>query len=91
MKETRLITSPIDIVKGISAYHHSFECGVDILYRLYWVGEYFSGFDYHTVWGYEVSRNGEVIRRECVRYEFVSGALSSKAFFSCDYEMGVVL
>lgn len=89
MHETRIITSPNQIDKGLSAYHHSFDCGGDILYRLYWVGEYSDGFELHTVWGYEVSRNGEVTRRELVRYEFVRDALSSKAFFDCD--MGVVL
>ena len=89
MNETRIITDPIQIDKGLSAYHHSFECGGDILYRLYWVGEYYDGLCVHTVWGYEVSRNGCVTRREFVRYEFVNEALSSKAFFDCD--MGVVL
>lgn len=89
MRETRIITSPSEIDKGLSVYHHSFECGYDILYRLYWVGEYFDGITYHTVWGYEVSRNGEVTRHELVRYEFVRDALASQAFFDCD--MGVVL
>lgn len=89
MNESLLITEPNQIDKGSSAYHHSFECGNDILYRLYWVGEYFGGFDYHTVWGFEVSRNGEVTRHELVRFEFVRDALASKAFFDCD--MGVVL
>lgn len=89
MNETIIITSPSQIDKGLSVYHHSFECGNDILYRLYWVGEYFDGFEVHTVWGYEVSRNGEVTRQELVRYEFVRDALASKAFFDCD--MGVVL
>ena len=89
MNETRIITSPNQIDKGLSVYHHSFESGNDFLYRLYWVGEYFDGFEVHTVWGYEVSRNGVVTRQELVRYEFVRDALSSKAFFDCD--MGVVL
>lgn len=89
MNETMLITSPDQIVKGLSAYHRSFEIGNNVLYRLYWVGEYFGGFDVHTVWGYEVSRNGVVTRQELVRFEFVRDALSSKVFFNCD--MGVVL
>ena len=89
MNETRIITSPHDIDKGLSVYHHSFESGNDILYRLYWVGEYYDGLTTNTVWGYEVSRNGEVTRHEMVRYDFVREALASKAFFDCD--MGVVL
>lgn len=89
MNEIQLITEPNQIDKGLSAYHHSFESGNDFLYRLYWVGEYFGGFDYHTVWGYEVSRNGEVTRQELVRFEFVRDALSSKAFFN--FDIGVVL
>lgn len=89
MLETQIITSPDQIVRGLSAYHHSFECGGDILYRLYWVGEYLDGSELHTVWGYEVSRNGTITRREFVRFEFVRDALASKAFFNSD--MGVVL
>lgn len=84
MNETRIITSPYQIDKGLSVYHHSFESGNDILYRLYWVGEYFDVSELHTVWGYEVSRNGDVTRHELVRYDFVRDALSSKAFFDCD-------
>lgn len=89
MHETRIITDPNQIDKGLSAYHHSFESGNDMLYRLYWVGEYYDGVFTITVWGYEVSRNGEVTRQELVRYEFVREALSSMAFF--DSDMGVVL